>query len=79
MVGVFRHGEMSQPFHDSRLGTLDAGGGTQGIFGRAGKIVFPGQQINRALAGVDIAHPVAIIAVGAIEIQITLEDTGATL
>src|SRR5690349_5887707 len=48
LLWVFAHREMAEPLHDGGLRAGNAGRGAQRVLRRAGKIVLPGQEIERA-------------------------------
>jgi hypothetical protein len=65
---------MSELLHDGDAGTLDRRRGPPRVVRGAGEIIFSGEQIKRARAGVDLLKAAAQIAIDPVEVQIA---TGA--
>src|SRR5256885_13798650 len=69
---------MTEVFHDGRL-RASAARDFERALGRAGIIVFAGEQIERAAARVDVVELVGDIAVDHVELEVTLEHAGTAL
>ena len=67
LFGIFAHRKMTGLFHDGDAGALDRGSRSFSIFRSAGKIIFAGQEIKRAGAGIDPLDPAAQIAIDPVE------------
>ena len=71
---VLAHGEMAEALHHRgrRAGAL---GDLQRALRGAGIIVFAGEQVERTAGDVDLAEPVADVAVGGgVEVEIAREE-----
>ena len=78
-IRVLAHREMPEFLHDRDLGAGHGARHRQRVLGRAGIIVFAGQQVQRALRRVDAVEFAAHIAVDAVKVQIAFEHAGAAL
>ena len=74
LFGIFAHREVAEFFHDGDPGAADRRRGPPRVVRGAGKIIFAGEQIKRARAGVDLLKATAQIAIDPVEVQIA---TGA--
>src|SRR5713226_2672526 len=79
LLGVLAHREMAELLHHHDLRAGDLRRRPLCVLRCAREIVLAGEQIERADARIDDAHPAAEIAIDAVEVQVTLEHAGTTL
>src|SRR3990170_1687010 len=77
--GVLAHREVADLLHDRDARALDLLRGAARVLGRAGEVVLAGEEIERTGGRVDLPDAVAEVAVGAVEVEVALEDAGAAL
>ena len=70
---------MPETLHDGDFAAGNAVGDRQRFLGRAGIVVFAGQQIRRTFARIDLGDAGPDVAVELVEIQIAFENAGAAL
>jgi hypothetical protein len=67
--GVLAHREVTHVLHYGQFRAGNPGGRAHRVFGRAGEVVFPGEQIERAARRVDAGELAAQIGVDAVEVE----------